>query len=260
MDFRALLVSTEFWAALAGAFAGAICAFILGALAQWRSSVNAKRSAGNSAIMALAEMYSEAKAIHDSIFVSQRAELLKLLGREPRFYEYRAVMDTPKEPPALDVDRLAYLADSHDPDILVRIVVAKNLFAGMLKVAAVHERLCIELQSRLAKADPTAQRPMTRQELSLSVGMDVMLQLESTVQNMQSILSELTVWLLRLTDELREVLLYRFPSRSFVRFIPQDRGKPSEAKSYALRPARWRRTVRFIRRNLDKAFGPRWPS
>jgi len=260
MDLRTLLASTEFWAALAGAFAGAITAFALGTMAQWRGSTNAKRSAGNSAIMALAEMYSEAKAIYDSIFVRQRAELLKLLGREPLFYEYKAVMDMPKEPPALDVDRLAFLADSHDPDILVRIVTAKNYFAGMLKVAAAHERLCIELQRRLAKAEPTAQRPMTQQQLREAAGMDVMLQLKSTVENMQVMLTELTVWLLRLTDELRDVLLYHFPSRSFVRFIPQDRGKPSEARSYAMKPARWRRIVRYLRRNYDRAFGPRWPS
>lgn len=257
-----LVASAEFWAALAGAFAGAIAAFLLGRLSQWRTSANARRSAGNLTIITLAAMYSEAKAINDSIFLRPLPELTKLHGRAPLYFEFRAAMDLLEEAPPLDIEPLGFLVDSHDPDILARLIAAKNNFAAMLKIAAAHERLSIELQSRLAKIDPIvkAQHRPEENDLFKLVGMDVMLQLKSVAEGLQSILPELEKSLLRLGGELREVLLYQLPWQSFVRFIPEDRGKLSEAKSYAIRPALWRRAIRSVRRRVDKVLGPHWPT
>lgn len=259
LTFHKLLDGSEFWSALAGALAGAIAAFALGALAQWRGRVNARRSAGNLAIIALAEMYSEAKAISDAIF-GQIPALTQTLGRPPHAYEFSAAMDAKTVPPPFDIEQLGFLADSHDPDILLRLIVAKNDFGAMLKIVANHERLQLELQRRMGIVSAKIRPPPSTDDVPELAGMDVIVQLEATVNGLQSILPDLIDALKRVGDELRDVLLYQLPWGSFLRFVPQDRGRLSEAKLHAVKPARWRRLIRGVRRLVDNIVGPRWPS
>lgn len=60
--------------------------------------LNERRAAGNLAIVTLAEMYSEAKALYDSAFVVGAEEIRKKLRRELLPFEYRAVIDIPAVP------------------------------------------------------------------------------------------------------------------------------------------------------------------
>jgi hypothetical protein len=83
--------------------------------------------------------------------------------------------------------------------------------------------------------------------------------LEAVVQALETLLTDLTTSLPRLLHELREVLLYALPTRSFLKFIPEDRGRLSQARAPVLKPAVWRRTLRWLRLQWDKSFGPRWP-
>jgi len=257
--FHKLVGGSEFWSALAGALAGAIAAFALGALVQWRGRINARRSAGNLAIIALAEMYSEAKAINDAIF-GQIPELTQILGRAPRTYEFRAAMDASTVPPPFEIEPLGFLADSHDPDILLRLIVAKNDFGAMLKIVANHERLQLELQRRMGIVSAKSRMPPNTEDVPKLAGMDVIMQLEATVNGLQSTLPDLIDALKRVGDDLRAVLLYQLPWSSFLRFVPQDRGKLSEAKLHAVKPSWWRRFIRGVRRLVDKVVGPRWPT
>src|ERR1700733_12751598 len=243
MTIGVLLASPQFWASLAGAFAGAIAAFVLGLVAQWRRTTDARRSAGNLTIIVISQKYSEAKAIYDSIFVKPVPEMTRTLGRPLLYFDFKAAMDLPSEAPPLNIEPLGFLADSHDPDILVRLVAAKSTFAAMLKIAAAHERLHIELQNRAAKLDPSKKERAVVGDLPKLIGMDLMFQLKAAVEGLQNILPELQKSLLRLGDEFREVLLYQLPARSFLRFIPDDRGKLSEAKLHVIKPAWWRRVV-----------------
>lgn len=204
-------------------------------------------------------MASEASAINDSLFVIQRTEYQKEFSREPTYVEYRALIDIPVEPP-LAIEALGFLADSHDPDILMRLVVARNEYRTMLKVASEHRRLQLELQSRLGEKSKLPHLPArTEAELAKLVGPDVLVQLRAVTQNLEVLLPEMMKSLQRVADDLRSVLLYQLPLRSFVKYIPEKPGKLSEAKSHALKPALWRRAARLVRRGIDRVLGPRWP-
>jgi hypothetical protein len=255
MTLLKFLSSGSFWPALFGA----LTAFVLARVADWRKSVSAMCASGNVAIITLAEMYSEAKALDTTIFVQPLAKLLKLLGRQPLYFEFLAAVDVPTDAPKLDIDGLSFLAGGHDPDVLVRLIGVRNNFGAMLKLAASHVRLHGELQTRMAKIDPSGQTPYSASEIPNLVGADVMLQLKSTVEGLQELLPELIKSLQIVSEQLRDVLLYRFPTKTFIKFIAEDRGKLSEAKVYAAPPARWRRVVRRLRALFDHAFGPRWP-
>lgn len=246
MTLAKLLASAEFWAALGGAFAGAIAAFLLGLLAQWRAASNANRSAGNLAIVTLAEMYSEAKALQDTLFTRQLPVLRNFLGREPLYFEYKAVIDVPQVS-HLAVESLGFLADSHDPDILARLAALRNHYAAMLKLAGTHQTLHAELQARVARQDPSGRTAWRAEEIPGIAGADVMLQLKSMVESLQSGLPESCAAILVVGNQLRDVLRYQLPLRSFLRFIPEDRGNISTAAAHAGSPAAWRRALRWAR-------------
>jgi len=161
LSVHKVATSVTFWTTLLGA----MTAFALGRFGQWRSTPNERRAAGNLAIVTLAEMYSEAKALYDSVFVAGSEEIRKMLGRELLSFEYRAVIDIPAVP-NLDVQRLGFLADSHDADILVRITAARNQFAGMIKLAEAHSRLSAEIQAAPGKNDRTGKAAYRAQEVA----------------------------------------------------------------------------------------------
>jgi hypothetical protein len=222
--------------------------------------MNARHAAGNLAIITLAEMTSEGKAVYDSLFVVQQAEFLKRFKREPMYFEYRALIDVPVEP-LLSIEALGFLADSHDPDILLRLVVARNDYRTMLKIASEHRRLQLELQSSLGdQSKRPHQHARSETEFAALIGPDVMLQLRTVTENLRAILPEVIKSLQRVADDLRTVLGYQLPWRSFVKYMPEERGKLSETKSHAVNPALWRRAARSVRRGIDRIFGPRWPA
>ena len=80
LSVHRVVTSVTFWTTLLGA----LTAFALGRFGQWRSTLNERRAAGNLTIVTLAEMYSEAKALYDSVFVVGAEELREKLGRELR--------------------------------------------------------------------------------------------------------------------------------------------------------------------------------
>ena len=168
-------------------------------------------------------------------------------------------MDANTVAPPLNIEALGFLADSHDPDILLRLIVAKNDFGAMLKIVANHERLQLELQRRMGIISAQTRQPPGTNDVPKVAGMDVIMQLDATVSGLQGTLPDLIDALQRVGDDLRSVLLYQLPWSSFLRFVPQDRGKLSESKLHAVKPAYWRRFIRGVRRLLDKVVGPRWP-
>src|SRR6185437_5056109 len=124
----------------------------------------------------------------------------------------------------------------------------KNDFGAMLKIVANHERLQLELQRRMGIVSEQSRLPPSTDDVPKVAGMDVIMQLEATVNGLQSTLQDLIDALQRVGDDLRKDLLYQLPWSSFLRFVPQDRGKLSETKLHAVRPACWRRLIRGVRR------------
>lgn len=214
LSVHKVVTSVTFWTTLLGA----MTAFALGRFGQWRSTLNERRAAGNLAIVTLGEMYSEAKALYDSVFVAGAEKIRKMLGRELLPFEYRAVIDIPAVP-NLDVQRLGFLADSHDADILVRITAARNQFAGMIKLAEAHSRLSAEIQAALGKNDRTGKAPYRAQEVAEIVGPHLIIQVSSVVDYLKQGLPSTMEGLLVVGSQLRDVLRYNMPTRSFLKFI-----------------------------------------
>jgi hypothetical protein len=246
-----------FWSALAGA----LTAFTLASVAQWRRTLNARRSAGQLALIALGDMYSTAKWANDEFFDEQRKKWVETYRREPLYFELKPLPAVLLgDPPTLDVERLDFLADSNDPDILLRLMDAKHSFAAILKFLTRHEELHHTVQSVMAKDDPTGRKIYRAEDVTSLVGVDVLTQLQSTVDALRIALPEMCAASMKLSGHLRDVLLYQFPLRSLLQFIPEKRGKLSEAHTYARRPALWRRALRQLRKLWDRAFGPEIPS
>jgi hypothetical protein len=136
---------------------------------------------------------------------------------------------------------------------------AKHTFAAILKFLGRHEELHHTVQTVMSKDDPTGKRAYRAEDVISLVGVDVLTQLQSTVDSLRVVLPEMCAASMKLSGQLRDVLMYQFPLRSLLQFIPEKRGKLSETPTYARRPALWRRALRQLRKLWDAAFGPGTP-
>jgi hypothetical protein len=124
-----LLKNAEFWAALFGALA----AFILGALGQWWANVNAQRTAGNLTLITLSQMYSLIENLRWQLLVEEPRRQAKLLGgAAPYEFQIRAVTGLPKQGLRIPAEQLGFLAESHDPDVLNRLMSIERAFGSIL--------------------------------------------------------------------------------------------------------------------------------
>jgi len=194
-----LLGSGEFWAALAGALA----AFLLGSAAQWRSATNAKRAAGNVALITLSQMFSLTKNLNDQLFVIQVPKVGGLLGRDPYFFELKSAVALPDQVLTLPLDQLGFLADSHDPDVLNRLLTVERAFSTMLKLVERHERLHLEFQRRLSAHDQSGTIAWQVGEIRGMIGVDLWLQLENAVMELRTGLPETVDHIIRVSGQVQ---------------------------------------------------------
>jgi hypothetical protein len=251
-----LITYVGFWSTLVGA----LTAFTLASLGQWRRTLSARRAAGQLALIALGDMYSTAKWANDEFFDEQRKKWIEAFRREPLYFELKPLPEVLLgEPPTIDIEDLGFLADTHDPDILLRLMDVRQNFAAILKFLRRHEELHHTVQAVMSKDDPTGKKAYRAEDVTSLVGVDVLSQLQSTVDALRIGLPEMCAASMKVSGQLRDVLLYQFPLRSLLQFIPEKRGKLSETPTYARRPALWRRALRQLRRLWDRAFGPGGP-
>ncbi len=228
---------------MVGSFIGASFAFAFGLITQWHTRNNAKRLAGNVAILTLAEMYSAVNTLNKSLFVEQLPVLRETLGREPQFFQIKPVVEVPVEI-TLDMVSLGFLAESHDPDIFARLVTVRDVATSMSSYAAHHATLHREFQSIVAKSDGPKE---TVGDVRKIAGADLWAQLQATHDALKDGLPRCLKDICVVAAQLVEVLEGHFPTRRFVRFVPEDRGPVSEAEVKARLPTLWRRVVRWIR-------------
>jgi hypothetical protein len=161
-----LLLRPEFWAALFGALA----AFLLGALGTWWAATTSKRTAANLTILTLAQMYGLLENLRHHLFVREPNRFHAITGRAPRSFELRTVFGLPERVGTIPVDQLGYLADSHDPDVMSRLLTVERAFNTMLELMRTLSRLQAELMERISHVDPTGQKPMQPSDLLAAVG------------------------------------------------------------------------------------------
>lgn len=241
MTIGELLSKPEFWSALFGALA----AFLLGALATWWANLNAKRTAGNMAIIALSQMCSLMENVRYQLLVAEPLRIQGILKRAPFPFEIRPAIGLPESPPRIAGDGLGFLADSHDPDILNRLLTVERAFASMLDLVRRHEVVHAKITERLSAYDPMGQKPFGAQVILEVVGTKLLVELDTIVEGLEKGLPETRDMLLALGGQLRAVLRVQIPFRRFVGFTSAPRSRLSDQPPELPKPALWRRLTRW---------------
>jgi hypothetical protein len=252
MTIATLLSNPEFWSALFGALA----AFLLGVLATWWTNVNAKRTAGNLTLISLSQMYGLMENLRHHMLVLETTRSREILGRDPYCFELRPAIGLPDRPPAVPIQDLGFLADTHDPDVLSRLLTVERGFASMLDLVRRHETLHARFQQAINDVDPSGQRAFTPQDVLEVAGAKLMIEIDTTIEELRTGLPETRDQLLAVGGQLRDILRAQFPGRRFIRFIPAPRSRlVDQPPPGVAKPALWRRQVLWT---LDAITKPRF--
>jgi hypothetical protein len=240
MTIAELLSKPEFWSALFGALA----AFLLGAFATWWANLNAKRTAGNMAIIALSQMCSLVENIRYQLLVMEPLRIQGILKRPPLSFEIRPAIGLPESLPQVPADGLGFLADSHDPDILNRLLTIERAFASMFDLLRRHEIVHAKITEKMSAFDPAGQKPFGSQVILEVVGSKLLVEVDTIVEGLEKGLPETRDMLLAVGEQLRGVLRIQIPFRRFVGFSPAPRSRLSVQPPDLPKPALWRRVTR----------------
>lgn len=233
----------QFWATLLGA----ATAFLLGMVATWRTNTRVKRDAGNLALISMSQMYSIIENLRYHFLIEEPATAAKNSQRaEPYTFMLRVTMGLPDQPPSIDFKSLGFLVDSHDPDVLNRLLVVERQFRSTLDLVHRHAVLHKELQEKLSALDPTGRAPIPLGSLIEKCGVRIFIEIDDIVEELQAHLGETRDFILSVGSQLRYTLAMQFPSRRFVSFKPMHRSRLiNEAPD--VRPRTWRRIARASR-------------
>jgi hypothetical protein len=242
VSFSLLLSKPEFWSALFGALA----AFLLGALGAWWAANSAKRTAGNLALVALSQMYSQTENVRYYFLVAEPIRARGTTGHDPLPYEIRGAIGLVKQNIRVPAESLGFLADSHDPDVLNRLLTIEREFTSLMDLVRRHERLHDDFTAVLDKRDPSGQEGYRPQDFLRTVGIKVLIQIDDTIEGLRTGLPECRDDILAIGEQLREVLRSHLPARKFIRFSAAPRSRLSSQPPDLPKPALWRRATRAI--------------
>lgn len=240
-NFIKAITSTEFLAAFFGAFT----AFLLEAMRRWRSDRLANLASGNEGVFALAQMYTMVTNINNQMFVDRIPEVTKLLGRPPDYVEFLPMHAGNTQSMRLRVDKLGFLLDTYDPDILRRIASCDGDFAVLMDTLEQRNQAHVEWQQRSAQAAAglfTGQ-PITLGQLKEAVGLDLSLRLRAYTENLQQGLPQCAENLKSAGGQLTKVLAMTFPTRRVNSFVEAKRTN-AVLPVPNVKPRLWRRFVR----------------
>jgi hypothetical protein len=248
MHFPDLISNPEFWSALFGALA----AFLLGVVATWWTGTKQKQAAANLTLISLAQMYSLAENLRYQLFVTEPIDFKNATGTNPFTFQIRALVGLGSEQPRLRLDDLGYLADSHDPDILNRLLSVERMFQSMMELVRRHADLQGLLQNRLVQIDPTGTQQIPLQDLPGAVGIKLLCEIDDTVKGLERGLPETKDGLFAVGKQLRDVLRHQFLLRRFLGFSPELARQSVDYAPPDSHPAFWRRVVRWCNDFLRK--------
>jgi hypothetical protein len=241
MTISMLLSKPEFWSALFGALA----AFLLGVLATWWANLNAKRTAGNMAIITLGQMYSLMETVRYALLVKEPIRIHEIVKRGPLPYEIRPAAGLPESLPRINGEGLGFLADSHDPDILNRLLTVERAFAAMIDLLRRHEVVQVKITEKLNAIDPTGRQLFGPDLLLQAVGAKLLVEVDVLVESLEKGLPETRDMLLAIGKQLREILRMQIPIRRFVGFSAVPRSRIADQPPDLPKPALWRRVTRW---------------
>jgi hypothetical protein len=241
--------SAEFWAALFGAGA----AFLLEALRRWLSERRHERAIGNQALFVFVQMYATLsdlqKAIHSRVQLLQSRE-----GRVPHYFEYPAMGLVWNEDMRLPIDRLGFLLQSYDPDLLNRMARVESSFFTILYTLEKRTTAHMEFTNRAEeKFGENLPIPI---ELERGIGPDIAMRSRDLTNSLLEQLPSTIDQIPKVGKQLAETLSLIFPlsppigSDFAVYKFTAD--PPSGAK-----PPQWRQSlrdaVRWVKRRIKRA-------
>jgi hypothetical protein len=230
----------------AAAFFGAVAAFLLEALRRRHEERKADLAAGNEAIMVLAQMYSVLRNYNQQAFVDRAIEVHRRMGREPVYIEYLPMTVAWSERSTLPMNRLGFLLESHDEDILNRLSACERGFLTMLATNDLRNKVHLQFQER-ARTVLGPNDAVPGQVVEESVGMDLALQLKQLTSHLISDVPRTIDDLLSLAKQLRGVLDLEFPTGRTIGFSPI--AAPTEGLSPTVSTRKavwWRRRLRAL--------------
>ncbi len=241
MSITELLKNAEFWAALFGALA----AFLLGAMGQWWAEMRRRQTAGNLALITLSQMYSQIENLRHHFLDQEATRAANALKRQPFTLEIRAAIGLSEQTLQLQLNDLGFLADSHDPDILNRLLTVERAFTSMLGLVKRHSQLQAEVQERMSKIDPEGTRAFHIQELPALVGGPLVFQTDDTVIGLMDGLPDTRDSLIAIARQLRSALRMQLPIARFLDFGPAPRSRIVDQPPELPPPSLGRRLVRW---------------
>lgn len=249
------ITSTEALAAFLGAFA----AFLLEAIRRWRSDRLAELAAGNEAVFALSQMCTMTTNINNQLFVDRIAEFTKTMGRAPSYIEFLPMHAGNTDLMRLHMDKLGFLLNTYDPDILNRIASCDRDFAVLMGVMEQRNHAHIEWQQKSSHAMAklfTAQIEVPITQMEQLVGMDLSYRLRAFTEHLQEGLPRCAEDLKSAGEQLTKVLAMTFPTRRVASFVNIPRVE-SAIRAPNVKPRLWRRCVRACYRVTQTQI--RWP-
>jgi len=253
MTLRSLLAQTEFWAALFGALA----AFLLGVLATWWSSEKQKQVSINVALLTLAQMYTLLENLRYQLFVEEPTRFRELAGFDPFSFQVRGIVGVGDDVPSVHFDQLGFLAESHDPDVVNRLMMVVRSFQSMIDLVRRHADLHATLQARLLLVDRTGEKDIPVSALAGIVGIKILIEIDDAIERLRAGLPLTRDQLFNVSRQFREAARHQFPLRRFVMFDRLLRRMNVDNPPASVRPALWRRVVRWAIEALRKP--RRWP-
>jgi hypothetical protein len=244
MTISELLRKAEFWAALFGALA----AFLLGAIGRWWSQNSARQANGNIALITLSQMYAMIENIRQHFLVNEATRAAEQLGADPFTFQLRPAIGIPEQNLSLQLNHLGFLANSHDPDVLNRLLTVERQYTSMLDLVRRHREVQMTLQERLSKVDPAGSQLISVGRLRELVGGMLLHQIDDVVNGLETGLAKTRDNIMEVSKQLLGVLRMQFPARRFVSYVPSPWDRVADRTRDLPNAELWRR---LARRTMD---------
>jgi hypothetical protein len=233
---------SNFWASAFGALVGAGSAFLLERIHAAHAERKRRVSFGNQATHTLSLMYSVLASTEKALFGDYR-EANK--GKSPHPLEVQGTNDTHAGTLQFNLAELAFLSETHDPDILNRLLIAERRFRVTLDIANHRSRLHLEIQDLLGNAGFGPGAVITPAKVAGACGHHRVKQLEDLHNDLLTSLPREMASIKALANELRDVLKYTFPWSRVITYTT-DVTEMADYRKTA-KPAWWRIVARYLR-------------
>jgi hypothetical protein len=211
-------------------------------------------AAGNEAVFVLSQYFTLFTNLHQQAYIDRAALVRKNnFGREPHYTEYIGTAVGWNSTLRLPFDRLGFLLQTYDPNLLGRLAVLDRSIISLLDAQQTRNRQHENFQRRLAEFESHMAEGtiITFEIVETHVGRDLALQLEQLTKFILKNLPDCLKKISRLTGDLTALLSYEFPfGRPIeINFKP---AKFIDVDAASSPPPTWRKLLRWLVRLLRR--------